>query len=270
MVPDAWAKLRPMRLPSPLRLAPLLPLAGLTPACQYLEETRTIPSQIAWDGVVLAVEEGATEGTPLSEGSLEIVDLEDSLVAEGTYDGSVAQGYWWATVPVDTEVALRVAGPPGGSDSLPELGTWVWRGRTPTGRATWLTGALFARERALVEATLEALDPLMEATPASIYDGEVALLWGEPWAPDELAGATMEVEDGAEEVHPVIAVTIGSDGVAADAAGGPVDFFLATDLAPGAIRLRVTTAAGAEVETTWPARGGDVLSAVFYALPEGG
>ena len=47
-----------------------------------------------------------------------------------------------------------------------------------------------------------------------------------------------------------------------------ITWFFAWNIEPGEIRLEVTTANSSLISTTYPAQGGDILSAIFYALDE--
>lgn len=234
-----------------------LPLAlFLLPACEFLEEQRVLPDQVDWAGYVYA--DLPAEDTALLEaGTLEVVDLDDALVATGTQREDTP-GYWQVQVPVDQEVAIRIDG----GDQVPT----VWRGRTPTGAAYWLTGALFALDAETVSETFGALDGWQDLSPDDLADAEVAHLWVQPWDPEAWAGATIEVLDYTG-LAPYAALAVDADGALIDAGAGPVDLLLVPDLMPGHVTLRVTTAAGKVAETAWPARGGDLLSGFYFTLP---
>lgn len=236
----------------------MIPSAALLFAgCIQLEEQRTLPDVVSWTGWIYG--DVPADGVPwLEAGTLEVVDLDEQAVATGAQSES-DPGYWAVEVPVDMEVVVRVDG-----------GTQVptaWRSRTPTGRAYWLSGALFAVEETTQAALFESLEGWQGLSPGDLLDGDVAHLWGTPWEPEAWAGATVEVLD-ADGSAQVALLAVDADGALIDAGTGPVDLFLAPDLSPGPVTLRVTAADGRVAESTWPARGGDLLSAFYFALPE--
>ncbi len=243
----------------------LLALTG----CQYLEEQRVDPEVIDWDGTILAQVSTEAEVQVLDEGSVTLHDLDGALLAEAETDGS---GYWrFNEVPVNTEVAIRLQGVSGGSSTLPEMTPTLWRGLSPSGRATWLSGGLFLRDLAYTEDFLSTLEGFPGTSVTPLSEGTVAHLWGEPWEPERWADAEVVVTDGAGEDAELLLLVIQEDGTIAEAQGGePVDLFIAIDLAPGEVQLSVTTTTGAQAQETWPAEGGDLLSAIFFALPEEG
>ncbi len=244
----------------------LLPLA-----CALLEEQRVDPVEVNWAGVVLAdlPSEGATE--ELTDGNVEFLDedgeplvLSDGSAATATQPWPDSPGWWQVRVPVDVEVTVRVAG---AEDADPALATMVWRGRTPTGRAYWMQGALFTRELGWLDdflASVSATLPGTEVVP--LADGAVAHLWGEPLDPEAWAGADIAVVDGEGAEATVLRYAVEDDGTLVEATDR-VDLFLAVNLAPGPVTLSVTAADGRAFSTTWPARGGDLLSAIYAALP---
>lgn len=232
-------------------------LATCLLACTLLEEQRTAPTQVDWSGYIFA--DLPADGTALLEaGTLELVDLDDEAVATGSQSESTP-GYWFVEVPVDTEVALRVAG----GSQVPT----VWRGATPTGDGYWLSGALFAVDQQTSADFFDSLDGWQGLSPDDLADEQVAHLWGQPWDPERWAGASVQVSDSAGSA-PVVLLAIDEDGALIDAGSGPVDYFVAPDLAPGPVTLTVTSADGSSLETTWPARGGDLLSAFYVALSD--
>ena len=143
----------------------------------------------------------------------------------------------------------------------------VWRGVVPSGTATWLNGVLYAYETAIYDEFFSTIDGLQGVTFSSLVDSEDALLWGEPLYPEDWAGAEISVIDGEGAAAAVLALAYDDSGALLEAAGGPVDLFLAPNLAPGTVTLRVVSSSGSAIETDYPARAGDLLSAVFYALP---
>lgn len=228
----------------------------LLPACAWFEEQRTDPTEVIWSGWVLADLPG--EDVPaLEAGTFEVVDLDGEPLADGVEDEN-NPGYWQVEVPVGTEVGIRVAG----GEQVPT----VWRARTPTGRGYWLSGGLFAVRDDTQAELFDSLEGWQGLSPDALADGEVAHLWGTPWLPEDWAGALIEVEHTGG-VAQVASFAVAEDGSLLDAGTGVVDLFVAPDLSPGPVTLRVTAVDGRVAETTWIARGGDLLSAFYFALP---
>ena len=248
-----------------IRLAPVLLLIS----CQYLEEVREDPVTVRWGGYVYAYLADAEEAVFLSElttdapitaPAVELVDLTDSSLQEGTQPYDSSPGYWiFEEVAVGEEVAIRVSGE--------GLTPTVWRGVVPSGTATWLNGVLYAYETSIYDEFFSTIDGLQGVTFSSLVDSEDALLWGEPLYPEDWAGTEISVIDGEGAAAAVLALAYDDSGALLEAAGGPVDLFLAPNLAPGTVTLRVVSSSGSAIETDYPARAGDLLSAVFYALP---
>ncbi len=187
------------------------------------------------------------------------VDLDDAPMDGLSVPEGAPDGYLELRLDPGTELALRVTGP----DHLP----FVWRGAMPETTAELAAGALFGRSAAIGWATLDQLQGV--AADASLLDGETVALWGQPLDPAAFAGAELRIVDGDGTVHDVDAFFIDADGAAVPAGlSDPIQLFLASGLAPGAVTLEVTAATGAVATTTWPARGGDMLSAHYFALPE--
>ena len=237
---------------------PLLLLLPALGGCQYLEEVRTPPDVIAWGGSVLVAQSDPDAAGVLSEGALTLVDLDDTELDQAAQPAAAdSPDYWrFEAVPADTEVAIRVE-----SDAL-HMTPMVWRSRSPSGSAIWLTGAVFAREDTIYDDFFASLDGYQGVTLEPLADGAVAYLWGEPLEPDRWAGVEIVVTDGAGAAAPIWRLAYTDDGALVDAGDGPVDLFVAPNLAPGTVTLTVDGGA----ETRWPARGGDVLSAIFYDL----
>jgi len=239
----------------------------LLAGCQYLEEQRELPTEVTWDGYVLAQLSDSTEAEVLDVGAVTLLDLDGAPLVAAEHLGN---GYWRAEdVPVDLDVAIRLEGPTASTDTLPLMTPTVWRGRTPTGRASWLTGALYLRDLDYTDAFLTALEAFPGVDIPTLADGESAVLWGEPWDAQAWAGASLSVTDGAGEDAPVIALMLAEDGSMAEAGeGDPIDLFVAWDLSPGTVTLDVEAADGRTVSETWPAEAGELLSAIYMALPE--
>jgi hypothetical protein len=191
-------------------------------------------------------------------GSLQVVGLDDVLVADGEHGGS---GYWYVDVPADTDVAVRIEGD--------EHVSSVWRARTPSGRGYWLTGALFTQYATSFEALLKALEGFPDLPPAEdLAAGKVVHLWGQPLDPDAWAGAVVTATGGDGKDVPMFTFASDDKGVVTEAGENPVDFFLGVNAAPGEVTLHVEAADGTAGESTYPTRGGDLVTAAFFDLGE--
>jgi hypothetical protein len=216
------------------------------------------PDEVTWSGYVLEdLSESETTLVLEDDGALQVVDLEDQLVADGVYAGS---GYWYVDVPVDTDVAVRVSGA--------EHVTSVWRARTPSGRGYWLTGALFTQYRTSFDAFVKALVGVPGLVPEDLSKGKVVHLWGQPNDPDAWASAVVTATGGDGADVPVFTFAVDDKGVVTEAGGDPVDFFFGANAAPGDVTFRVEAVDGRVAETTYPARGGDLVTAGFFDLGE--
>ncbi|MFT5682755.1 MAG: hypothetical protein ACI8RZ_003679 [Myxococcota bacterium] len=248
-----------------MRLSPVMFLIG----CQYLEEVRTDPAEVTWGGYIYAYLEGAAEpvflseltaDTPVTEPLVELVDLTDTLLIEATQPLEGSPGYWrFEIAPAGEEVAIRIGGE--------GMTTTVWRGVVPGGTATWLTGAVYSYETAIYDDFFTSIDGFQGISFPSLVDSELAAMWGEPMVPEDWAGASITVTDGEGSTADVLALAYDDTGALIEAGTGAVDLFIAPSLAPGTITLRVEAAGRDAVEEQWPARAGDLISAVFFALP---
>ncbi|MEL6347604.1 MAG: hypothetical protein AAFV53_31140 [Myxococcota bacterium] len=226
--------------------------------CQYLQELRDDPVTVQWSGNVYALTEAAGELVLLEEGGVTLTETDGAVIEDGYLPFDDSPGFWrFDAAPTDQEVAIRVDG----ADLTPT----VWRGRSPTGLAIWLSGVVYAREVSIVDDLLTEFDGLGGVSPELMSAGTAALLWGEPLEPeDDWANATIEVVDGDGTAATVWRLVVDEDGTIREAdAGEPLDLFLAPNLAPGTVTMTIDGA-----QTDYNALGGDVLSAVFYDLEE--
>jgi hypothetical protein len=238
----------------------LLLLLAMT-GCTYLVEQRDLPEQVEWSGYVYA-------GVPaddvplLEDGTIEILDRDGAALAdaEARQDYENTLGYWTLDVPVDTEVALRLSGA--------DVVSTLWLGTTPTGNGYWLGGALYARGVDETAELFDALDGYQGLSPQELSDGEIAHLVGQPWDRDAVAGATWSATDGEGSDAAVVLLVADDEGNLSDAGTGPVDLIIAVNLAPGTVSLQVDADDGRTARAEWPAQGGDLVSAMWFQLPE--
>ena len=226
-----------------------------------------------WEGYVYTYPFDGGDLVPLEDGAVSAVDLDGAPLAEAAKPYDNAPAWYQLELAVGAEVGLRVEGGEGTAT--------VWRGRVPDGNALWIGGTVFsfdALDMAGFFADLADHGATGNEAPEPLESATVAHLWGTPLN-DEVAQALvtaeMEVVDGDGLVHPVYRLATGRQGNLIDVSSmatppAAVEIFVAVNLPPGPCTLLTRTADGREVETTWPALGGDVLSAAFYALPEPG
>jgi hypothetical protein len=229
-------------------------------ACTYrlhFTHDSSMPDEVTWSGYVLEDLGGKKDPLYLEDdGVFQVVDLDDQTVADGQYSG---KGYWYVVVPTDTEVAIRISGPDHVSS--------VWRAHTPNGRAYWLTGALFTQYTSSVDALVKVLDQFDGLDPLDLADGKVVHIWGQPLDPKAWAGAVLTATGGDGADVPMFTFAVDTDkGTVSEAGDGPVDFFFGANAMPGDVTLRVEAVDGSVAETTYPTRGGDLVTAAFFDL----
>lgn len=262
----------PRRSPIFAALPALVGCEGLLP---YLEEQRADPSVIYWSGPIYD-QPYAEDALPFTAGdgeeplvSVSVTDAEGAALVgpegaelDAPQEDASEPGYWYLTVPVDTDVVIRLAGE--------GYASTVWTARTPSGRAYWYTGALFARLAADVTATTDALVEagILSEAPADLADGQLTHLWIEPYTPEDWVGADFAVSDS-EHLAPVLALTADEDGsVRVAGEDDPVYMLFAFDLAPGPVAFEAVTPAGRHVVASWAAEGGDLLHPMFLTFSE--
>lgn len=232
----------------------LLPIAL---GCVTLD-TGTTADAILWSGTVLDDPYLGEDPAGLEGGALVAVDLDDLEIAAGT-EAEDSPGSFSIEVPPGLELALRVTGP--------SHAPTVFRGRSPAARGLWFNGALFGRQATPLQSFLDGIERADGTTPAALSEGELVHLWVEPTEPDALVGAELSLIDGSGLSGELVALTTADDGVLTVAGpDDPVTLILGLDLAPGDITLGITAEDGRTAETTWPARGGDLLASPLFAL----
>ena len=102
---------------------------------------------------------------------------------------------------------------------------------------------------------------------SSLAEGTSVWLWGSPLDPEAWSGADVAVSDGDGAQGTLLSFAVNDDGSLAPSGPGPVDLFVAFDLAPGAITLSVEAVDGRAASQTWPTQPGELVSAAFFALP---
>ncbi len=241
----------------PARWLPaLLLLAGC--GTWIFDDDSEAASSVNWYGSIIDGPYTGENGV-LSGGDVLVDDLDGERLAEGTEPYSDTPGYWKLQVPPGEPVAIHLAG----EEQLPA----VWRGTTPTSTGYWYTGALFSYHE---ETWLPFFEDLEGQQGVSIEPlGEDSCwLWGAPYDPDAWAGAEIELLDGEGEPAVVLAYTLTEDDLLVLTSDEPVYYFFAFNMAPGDVTLSVQAADGRSLEETWPAWGGEVVSAWYVALAQ--
>jgi hypothetical protein len=230
-------------------------------ACTYrlrLNYDSSVPDEITWSGYVLEDLSGKKDLLLLEDdGAFEVVDLDDEPISDGEHSGD---GYWFVDVPTDVDVAVRISGA--------EHVSSLWRAHTPSGRAYWLTGALFTQYTVSFDAFLKALEGVEGLDPADLSEGTVVHLWGQPLDPDAWAGAVVTATGGDGADVPMFTFAIDEKNLVTEAGDQPVSFFFGANAVPVDVTLRVETVDGRVAETTYPARGGDLVTAAFFDVGE--
>lgn len=250
---------------------PLLPVPLLLAGCgglPWFPEDDPPAEKIRWQGYLI---DGPYTGENawVEDGSLVVEDLDGAELATGRTSAD-ARGWWSVKVPRETPVAIRVSG----EGLLPAL----WRATTPAQPAYWFTGSLFAYEAVFWTEYLLQMDGQGGVRIQDLGD-EIAWLWGAPLDPEAWVGATVTVTDGAGQAATVLSWFVDCDEgdtggescvLTPSGADDPVEMFFAFNLSPGAVVLQATAADGRGLDVTYPARGGEVVSAWWLALPEEG
>ena len=236
-------------------MTPLALIVGL--GCVPLG-TGSSDALVLWSGTVLDDPYLGEDPSALEGGAVVAVNLDDEDVAVGV-ESEGSAGSFSIEVPPGLELAMRISGP--------EHAPTVFRGRAPEARGLWFNGSLFARQSAPLDAFLAALELPGGGVPSDLSDGAIAHLWVEPAEPEALAGASFALVDGAGEPGTLLAFTTTETGALEPAdSEDPITLILGVDLAPGNVTLGMDSLDGRSAETTWPARGGDLLAGPLFAL----
>lgn len=212
---------------------------------------------VSWTGQVLDGPYNGENGL-FTGGTFEVTDPGGRLLAEGEEPWDDEPGTWRILVPRDAPVAIHLA-----AEGM--LGA-AWRSATPSTDAYWYTGALFAYDEAEWLPFFEQFDDTY--TDLEPLDDRTCWFWGAPEDAHAWAGAEVSLTDGGGTEIEVLRFTSDDEGLLVPAEEGPVPYLFAFGLAPGDVRLEVATTDGRSMSETWPARGGEVITAWFLALPE--
>ncbi len=206
---------------------------------------------VHWSGFVYASPDTSTGATLGGEA---MVVAPDALDDEGEPEPIVAEepyaddypGYYDASVPPEARVAVHLDG----GDAYPTL----WRGITPARNGRWLTGALFAADRAYTASLMAALPLPLGDSPGDLDAGKRVHLWGSPLDAGWDCAAVRVAA-----VVPTCFV-VGEDGSINRVADGEFDWFFAFNLEPGDILLE----SGLGAEETYSAEAGTFVMAHYF------
>ena len=214
----------------------------------------SINEDTIWEGYLY---EQSTEGMiPLENSYLELIDKDGILIMEGEIPANRPSHYQRLTLSPELlgqPIALRIGSPTATSI--------LWSGETPNKSGTWLSGGLFA-----IESTF-GMDFLN--TFATTVDLDITgsiHLWGEPFIPEEWVGVTITLYD-AEQEYPVYTFSQLPNGLISTNIDTGIDWFFAWNLPASPLTLQVDTPDGATITTVYHPQEGDILSALYYALP---
>ena len=223
--------------------------------------SQTTPS-ITWNGYVYQQTLEEDDGLALFDnGTVQLMDLSGNVLAQASNPFEGTPSYWQFDLTqeqLQNEVAIRV--------SAENTVAMVWRAQTPSTNATWLSGGLLTQEVDYAQTYFDSFTS--EITDVDVTDDTVVHLWGQPLIGADWANVTIEVFDGEGESAEVFTFTQLSNGSLTSDTSSGVTWFFAWNLVPGDIEVRVTTELGESASTVYPTQGGDIVSAMFYALPE--
>jgi hypothetical protein len=244
-------------------------------ACQFLVEVREPPTEVSYGGTIYDGVPTGDADAVLTDGTVDFmvptVDLEeprqdlidDGLLWVGSQPFSSSPGYWQVTLPVETELAVRMETP----SSYPS----VFTGRSPSWSGYWFAGVLFTWDRVYTDEFLYSLTEQLGVTAADLDDGERVHLWGVLRDEEEAArleGRKITIIDGDGAEATVYPFELTEDGFLSQTYDAPVHYFYAFNLAPGDIQLVLEGPSGDTVTEHYPTRGGDMIGAWWLGVPE--
>ena len=213
-----------------------------------------VDESIVWEGYLF---EQSPEGmVALENSSIELIDETGITIVEGETPSGRPSHYQLLTLSPDLleqPIALRVSNP----TTTPLL----WSGKSPSKSGSWLAGGLFAIDSAF------GMDFLN--TFATTVDLEITgsiHLWGEPFIPEEWIGVVISLYD-AEQEYPVYTFSQLPNGLISTNVDTGIDWFFAWNLPPSPLTLQIDTPDGETITTVYHPQEGDILSALYYALP---
>jgi hypothetical protein len=209
---------------------------------------------VTWSGYVYTSPQSDVLFSASAEGATGDETLE--FVADAGADGAAVKpilatepyddypGYWSVDVPPSTPFTVRLSTEPAA----------VWRFASPDRDASWFAGALFGAEAEGVDALLMGLGDSVRS-PA---DSGLVTVIGTPWSgAEEPAWACEDVR--VADVVPACFV-VDADGVVTIVQAGPLNYFVATDIPAGDVRVE----SGLGAEESYPLVAGEVGMAYWF------
>lgn len=213
-----------------------------------------IERPILWEGYVFL--QGDEGMVPLEDATVSLLDQHGALLQTGLVPTGRPSHYQQFTMEytwLDTPVFMRIEN----ADSFPLL----WNGTSPSMASTWLPGGLFALEK---DFGTKFFQTFAETVEVDLVDG--VHLWGEPLRREEWIDVDIRLFDEQQD-YTVYTFSQLPNGLISTSTETGIDWFFAWNLPSHPLTLSITTANGEVIETTYTPSDGDILSALYYALP---
>jgi len=193
---------------------------------------------------------------PLEEATTSLLNQQGALLQKGLVPTGRPSHYQQFTMEeawLEAPVSMRVEN----VDSFPLL----WNGVSPSMASTWLPGGLFALEKDFGTTFFQTFAETVE-----VELGEGVHLWGEPLRPEEWIDVDIRLFDEQQD-YTVYTFSQLPNGLISTSTETGIDWFFAWNLPTNPLTLSITTVTGEVIETTYTPSDGDILSALYYALP---
>lgn len=217
-----------------------------------------------WSGYLYHRVSDGEDLLPLDDAmmTLEYLDTQETVTAYQPYDDT--EGYWSFDLDKnDTPKAVQIRIESENSDPM------IWRAESPNANAIWLS--LFTHHKEYNNLFFEQLEAIFVDGIDQLEEATSSHLWGSPLDSTVWLGveaSVTHVETG--ENFPTTFLGV-SDDVELIVLEQPLTeapvFFITPNLPPGSLAFSVTTSDGsAQSETVYEAKGGEILSAMYYVL----
>jgi len=216
--------------------------------CQSIEQP------IVWEGY--AFEQTSDGMVPLRGAMVELMDKNGVLIGEGTTPAGRQEHFLRLILEeemLNQPIELRVSSP----TTTPIL----WNGISPSTSGTWLAGGLFSIEEAF---GFEFLNTFADTVDIELT-GSIHL-WGEPFRSEEWTDVVITLSDEVQD-YPIYTFSQLPNGLISTNTESGIDWFFAWNLPATTLFLRIETSDGQMIETIYHPEEGDILSALYYALP---
>ena len=193
---------------------------------------------------------------PLEEAMVELIDESGIFIDTGTTPSGRPNHFKRLILEEDMlsqPIELRI--------SSPTTTSILWNGTTPSVSGTWLPGGLFSIEQNF---GFEFLNTFADTVDVELT-GSIHL-WGEPFRSEEWTDVMISLSDETQE-YPIYTFSQLPNGLISTNTDNGIDWFFAWNLPATALYLTVETSDGQVVETIYHPEEGDLISALYYALP---